>query len=195
MTHTPDTARQHMLLPRPSRGRGTTRRGVEGATFKRRSSGSAPSTAPRSPSPEAARRVRMGFTLVEMMVTIVIIGLLATVVVINVLPSQDKAMVGKARADLATLENALEQYRLDMLTFPTTGEGLSALTAVPSGSPRADRYRTGGYIRRLPEDPWGNAYQYRRESEHGQTFDVFSYGADGKPGGEGNDADIGNWQG
>ena len=184
MTHTPDTARQHMLLPRSSRGRGTTRRGVEGATFKRRSSGS-----------EAARRVRMGFTLVEMMVTIVIIGLLATVVVINVLPSQDKAMVGKARADLATLENALEQYRLDMLTFPTTGEGLSALTAVPSGSPRADRYRTGGYIRRLPEDPWGNPYQYRRESEHGQTFDVFSYGADGKPGGEGNDADIGNWQG
>ena len=144
----------------------------------------APSTAPRSPSPEAARRGRMGFTLVEMMVTIVIIGLLATVVVINVLPSQDKAMVGKARADLATLENALEQYRLDMLTFPTTGGGLSA-----------DRYRTGGYIRRLPEDPWGNAYQYRRESEHGQTFDVFSYGADGKPGGEGNDADIGNWQG
>mgnify|MGYP003133348897 FL=1 len=193
MTHTPDTARQHMLLPRSSRGRGTTRRGVEGATFKRRSSGS--STSPRSPSAEAARRVRMGFTLVEMMVTIVIIGLLATVVVINVLPSQDKAMVGKARADLATLENALEQYRLDMLTFPTTGEGLSALTAVPSGSPRADRYRTGGYIRRLPEDPWGNPYQYRRESEHGQTFDVFSYGADGKPGGEGNDADIGNWQG
>ena len=89
-----------------------------------------------------ARKKRAGFTLVEMMVTIVIIGLLATVVVINVLPSQDKAMVGKARADLATLENALEQYRLDMLTFPTTGEGLSALTAVPSGSPRADRYRT-----------------------------------------------------
>ena len=191
MTHTPE----HQILPRPSRGRGTVRRGVEGATFKRRRPTSAPSTAPRSPSPEAARRGRMGFTLVEMMVTIVIIGLLATVVVINVLPSQDKAMVGKARADLATLENALEQYRLDMLTFPTTGEGLSALTAVPSGSPRADRYRTGGYIRRLPEDPWGNAYQYRRESEHGQTFDVFSYGADGKPGGEGNDADIGNWQG
>ena len=147
------------------------------------------------PQARSRRARRAGFTLVEMMVTIVIIGLLATVVVINVLPSQDKAMVGKARADLATLENALEQYRLDMLSFPTTGEGLSALTAVPSGSPRADRYRTGGYIRRLPEDPWGNAYQYRRESEHGQTFDVFSYGADGKPGGECNDADIGNWQG
>lgn len=142
-----------------------------------------------------AKQKRAGFTLVEMMVTIVIIGLLATVVIINVLPSQDKAMVGKARADLATLENALEQYRLDMLAFPTTGEGLSALTAVPTGSPRADRYRPGGYIRRLPDDPWGNAYQYRRESQHGQAFDVFSWGADGKPGGEGNDADIGNWQG
>ena len=158
---------------------------------------------PRPRPPAASRRAargrakqkRAGFTLVEMMVTIVIIGLLATVVIINVLPSQDKAMIGKARADLATLENALEQYRLDMLAFPTTGEGLSALTTVPSGTPRADRYRTGGYIRRLPEDPWGNAYQYRRESEHSQTFDVFSYGADGKPGGEGNDADIGNWQG
>ena len=189
------TLRMNTILPRPSRGRGTARRGVEGATFARRRPGSAPSTASRSPSPEAARRGRSGFTLVEMMVTIVIIGLLATVVIINVLPSQDKAMIGKTRADLATLENALEQYRLDMLAFPTTGEGLSALTTAPPGTPRADRYRPGGYIRRLPEDPWGNAYQYRRESEHGQTFDVFSYGADGKPGGEGNDADIGNWQG
>jgi general secretion pathway protein G len=139
------------------------------------------------------RRARQGFTLVELMVVIVIIGLLATVVAINVLPSQDKAMIGKARADISTLEQAIETYRLDNLTFPDAQSGLQALTAPPAGLARPERYREGGYIRRLPEDPWGNAYQYRRPSAHGGQFDVFSYGADGKEGGEGNDADIGNW--
>jgi len=153
------------------------------------------------------RKARQGFTLVELMVVIVIIGLLATVVAINVLPTQDKAMVGKARADIATLEQAIETYRLDNLTFPDAQSGLQALTAPPAarrgsrprpappaGLARPERYREGGYIRRLPEDPWGNAYQYRRPSAHGGQFDVFSFGADGKEGGEGNDADIGNWQ-
>lgn len=140
------------------------------------------------------RKARQGFTLVELMVVIVIIGLLATVVAINVLPSQDKAMIGKARADISTLEQAIETYRLDNLTFPDAQSGLQALTAPPAGLARPERYREGGYIRRLPEDPWGNAYQYRRPSAHGGQFDVFSYGADGKEGGEGNDADIGNWQ-
>jgi len=140
------------------------------------------------------RKARQGFTLVELMVVIVIIGLLATVVAINVLPSQDKAMIGKARADISTLEQAIETYRLDNLTFPDAQSGLQALTAPPIGLARPERYREGGYIRRLPEDPWGNAYQYRRPSAHGGQFDVFSFGADGKEGGEGNDADIGNWQ-
>lgn len=139
------------------------------------------------------RKARQGFTLVELMVVIVIIGLLATVVAINVLPTQDKAMIGKARADISTLEQAIETYRLDNLTFPDAQSGLQALTAPPAGLARPERYREGGYIRRLPEDPWGNAYQYRRPSAHGGPFDVFSYGADGKEGGEGNDADIGNW--
>ncbi|HEV2081565.1 MAG TPA: type II secretion system major pseudopilin GspG [Brevundimonas sp.] len=149
---------------------------------------------PRRPRVRA-RTARQGFTLVELMVVIVIIGLLATVVAINVLPSQDRAMIGKARADVATLETALEQYRLDNLVFPTTEQGLQALAAAPVGLTRPERYRQGGYVRRLPEDPWGNAYQYRRPSAHGQAFDVWSLGADGREGGEGEDADLGNWQG
>ena len=138
-----------------------------------------------------ARRKRAGFTLVELMVVIVIIGLLATVVAINVLPSQDKAMVGKARADISVLEQAIETYRLDNLVFP---DDLQALVSAPAGLARPERYRQGGYVRRLPEDPWGNPYQYRRPSAHGGQFDVYSLGADGREGGEGNDADLGNWQ-
>jgi len=140
----------------------------------------------------ARRRAEAGFTLVEVMVVIVIIGLLATVVMINVLPSQDRAMKEKARADVAVLEQAVETFRLENLSFPTTEQGLQALVAAPQGLARPDRYREGGYVRRLPQDPWGNPYQYRYPGEHGR-FDVWSYGADGQKGGEGDDADIGNW--
>lgn len=136
---------------------------------------------------------RDGFTLVELLVVIVIIGLLATVVVINVLPSQDRAMVEKARADIATLETALETYRLENLSYPREADGLQALVTAPPGLQRPERYREGGYVKRLPEDPWGNAYQYRFPGRNGQV-DVFSFGADGREGGEGNDADIGNWK-
>ena len=136
-------------------------------------------------------RGRQGFTLVEMMVVVVIIGLLATVVAINVLPSQDRAMVTKAKADIATLEQAIETYRLDNLDVPAD---LQALVAAPPGLASPDRYRPGGYVRRLPQDPWGQPYQYRRQSTRGGQFDVFSYGADRKEGGEGNDADLGNWE-
>ncbi|EGD10434.1 Type II secretion pathway pseudopilin [Xanthomonas vesicatoria ATCC 35937] len=134
-----------------------------------------------------------GFTLVELMVVIVIIGLLATVVMINVMPSQDRAMVEKARADVAVLEQALETYRLDNLTYPTTEQGLQALLNPPSGLTRPERYRQGGYIRRLPEDPWGHAYHYRRPGRNG-GFDVYSFGADGAEGGDADNADIGNWR-
>lgn len=133
-----------------------------------------------------------GFTLLELMVAIVILGLLATVVMINVLPSQDRAMKEKAKADVSVLEQAVESYRLDNFVFPTTEQGLSALTAPPAGLNRPDRYREGGYIRRLPDDPWGNPYQYAYPGERSR-FDVYSLGADGKKGGEGDDADIGNW--
>ena len=133
-----------------------------------------------------------GFTLVEVMVVIVIIGLLATVVMINVLPSQDRAMREKARVDISVLEQAIETYRLETLRFPTTDEGLAALVQPPAGMVRSDRYRDGGYIRRLPQDPWGHPYQYVFPGQHGR-FDVYSFGADGAKGGEGDNADIGNW--
>jgi general secretion pathway protein G len=133
-----------------------------------------------------------GFTLVEVMVVIVIIGLLATVVMINVLPSQDRAMREKARVDISVLEQAIETYRLETLRFPTTNEGLAALVQPPAGMARSDRYRDGGYIRRLPQDPWGHPYQYAFPGQHGR-FDVYSFGADGAKGGEGDNADIGNW--
>lgn len=134
-----------------------------------------------------------GFTLVELMVAIVIIGLLSTVVMLNVMPSQDRAMDEKARADIAVLEQALETYRLDNMAYPTTGQGLGALLDPPAGLARPERYRKGGYIRRLPDDPWGQAYQYRRPGRTG-AFDVYSFGADGAEGGDGEDADIGNWR-
>lgn len=146
---------------------------------------------PRAITAVRPRRNRQGFTLVELMVVIVIIGLLATVVAINVLPSQDRAMVTKAQADIATLEQAIETYRLDNLDFP--GD-LDALVSAPAGLTNPERYRPGGYVRRMPEDPWGRPYQYRRQSAHGGQFDVFSFGRDGKEGGEDQDADLGNWR-
>ena len=138
------------------------------------------------------RRTAVGFTLVELMVVIVIIGLLATVVMINVMPSQDRAMVEKARADVSVLEQAVETYRLENLVYPRTEHGLDALLRAPAGLARPERYREGGYIRRLPTDPWGNPYQYRQPGEHG-AFDIYSFGADGVTGGEEDNPDIGNW--
>lgn len=128
-----------------------------------------------------------GFSLIELMVVIVIMGLLTTVVVVNVLPSQDRAMVQKARADVRLIEQALEMYKMDALRYPTTDDGIYVLAETPRGG-----LRTEAYIKLLPKDPWGNDYQYLFPGEHGK-YDVFSYGADGQPGGEGLNADIGNW--
>ncbi len=141
---------------------------------------------------DRGRKREDGFTLVELMVVIVIIGLLTTIVVINVLPSQEKARVEKAKADIALIEQGLEMYRLDNLNYPATGDGLQALVTAPGGA-QASRYRAGGYLKKLPADPWGNPYQYANPGQHG-TFDVYSFGADGRPGGEGDDADLGNWK-
>lgn len=149
-------------------------------------------TEPETQPPEPRPHRQAGFTLVEMMVVVVILGLLATVVIINVLPAQGRAMKEKARADIATLEQAVESYRLDTFAFPRPDAGLNALVAAPSGV-AASRYREGGYVKRLPDDPWGHPYQYRYPGKHG-SFDIFSYGADGQEGGEGDDADIGNWR-
>ena len=139
-------------------------------------------------------RTARGFTLVELMVVIVIIGLLATVVMVNVMPSQDRAMAEKARADVSVLEQALETYRLENLSYPSTEQGLDALVEAPAGLSRPERYRRGGYVRRLPRDPWDNPYGYRRPGRDGAPFDVYSLGADGVEGGEGDGADIGNWR-
>lgn len=127
-----------------------------------------------------------GFTLVELMVTLFILGLVTTIVVINVLPNQDKAMVQKARADIAILSQALETYKLDNLSYPDTAQGLSALATPPVGAPGA---RTEGYIKKLPNDPWGRPYQYSVPGQNG-AFDIYSLGADGAPGGQDENADI-----
>lgn len=139
------------------------------------------------------KRSENGFTLIELMVVIVIIGLLTTIVALNVLPSQDRAMTEKARADVALIEQALEMYRLDNLTYPSTEQGLAALKTPPAGLARPERYRRDGYIKRLPDDPWGRPYRYAYPGKHGPV-DIYSLGADGQEGGENDNADIGNWQ-
>jgi len=135
------------------------------------------------------RSAQQGFSLIELLVVIVIIGLLATIVAINVIPAGNQARVEKAKADIATLEDALEQYRLDNLTYPSTSDGLQALLAPPPGLAQPERYRQGGYIRKLPEDPWGHPYLYQAPGRSG-AFDVYSLGADGQTGGENDNADI-----
>ena len=141
----------------------------------------------------AARQRQRGLTLVELLVVVAILGLLSTIVVLNVLPARDQASVQKARTDIAAIEGALQQYRRDNLDYPSGRAGLDALRTPPGDLRQPERYRQGGYIQRLPEDPWGNPYQYAYPGELGE-FDVFSYGRDGRPGGEGLDADIGNWE-
>ncbi len=120
-----------------------------------------------------------GFTLVELMVVIAILGLLATFVVLNVLPAQTEAERTKAKADIATIEQGLQMYRIQQRRYPTTAEGLAVLD--------------GTTIQRLPVDPWGNPYQYAAPGRAG-PFDIYSYGADGVQGGEDENADIGNWE-
>ncbi|OYU72153.1 MAG: type II secretion system protein GspG, partial [Alphaproteobacteria bacterium PA3] len=120
------------------------------------------------PAAETDQDNEDGFSLVELLVVIVILGLLATVVMINVLPSQDKAMQSKAKADIATLSQAVEMYRLNTLRYPDGAEGLNALLGGTSTAPGS----TGGYIRKLPKDPWGKDYQYRQPGQHG-AFDIY----------------------
>jgi len=133
-----------------------------------------------------------GFTLIEIMVVVVILGILAAVVVPRIMDRPDEARVVKAKQDIRMLESALNLYKLDNFNYPSTQQGLDALVAKPSGDPEPRNYKAGGYVQSLPKDPWGNPYQYLSPGTKGE-IDVFSYGRDGKPGGEGSDADIGNW--
>ncbi|MEO1567790.1 MAG: type II secretion system major pseudopilin GspG [Pseudomonadota bacterium] len=134
-----------------------------------------------------------GFTLTEVMVTVFIIGLLATVVLVNVLGNVDESRVQKARTDIALLESSLDRYRLSMFDYPDIEQGLEALVSAPDGLADATRYPAEGFIKRLPLDPWGNPYQYEYPGQDGRVVDIYSLGADGQPGGEELDADIGNW--
>ena len=134
-----------------------------------------------------------GFTLIEILVVIVILGILAAMIVPKVMTRPDEARVVAAKQDIASLMQAMKIYRLDSKRYPTTEQGLQALVSKPTQAPLPDNWKGGGYVERLPLDPWGNSYQYLNPGMHGE-IDVFSYGADGAPGGEGFDTDIGNWQ-
>lgn len=133
-----------------------------------------------------------GFSLLELMVVVVILSILALVIMPRIMNRPDQARVARVQSDLATLESAIKLYKLDNFRFPTTEQGLTALVSRPVTEPLAANWAEGGYIDRLPKDPWGNDYQYLEPGVHG-AFDVFSYGADGVTGGTGMNADIGTW--
>jgi general secretion pathway protein G len=147
-------------------------------------------------SPPLAPRSRgsrlYGFTLIEIMVVIVILGILAALVVPRIIERPDQARVIAAKSDIAAIMQALKLYRLDNQRYPTSEQGLSALVARPTSPPVPPNWKPNGYLERLPKDPWGNAYQYLNPGLRGE-IDVFSFGADGVAGGQGTDADVGSW--
>ena len=135
-----------------------------------------------------------GFTLTEIMVVVFIMGLLSSVVLFNVLGAREDAQVKTAKTNITRIANALEQYSLDMFDYPSERQGLEALVTEPDDIPNGALYRSGGYLNRLPLDPWGRDFVYERPgSRSGRSFDLYSYGADGQQGGEDLNADIGNW--
>ncbi len=137
-------------------------------------------------------REQGGFTLLEIMVVVVIIGILAALVVPKIISRPDEARAIAAKQDIASLMQALKLYRLDNQRYPTTEQGVQALAARPTTAPVPPNWKAGGYVERLPRDPWGNPYHYLNPGVRGE-IDVFSFGADGVSGGEGLDADIGSW--
>lgn len=136
--------------------------------------------------------MQRGFTLIEVMIVIVILGILAALIVPKIIGRPDEARVIAAKQDISSLLQALKLYRLDNQRYPTTDQSLQALVVKPTTPPIPPNWKNGGYIERLPKDPWGNDYRYLNPGAHGE-IDVYSVGADGEPGGEGIDADIGSW--
>ena len=137
-----------------------------------------------------------GFTLIEIMAVVLIIGLLSGIVGVAIFSQVDRGRATAAKAQISNLESVLELYRMDNARFPTTEQGLEALVARPSSTPEPRNYPEGGYMtkRRIPLDPWQNAYQYESPGQYNRgSFDLWSYGADGTPGGDGIDADLRNW--
>jgi general secretion pathway protein G len=138
------------------------------------------------------RTAQRGFTLIEIMVVVVIMGILAALVVPKLMGRADDARITAAKQDISTLMQALKLYKLDNQRYPSTEQGLQALISKPTSGPAANGWKNGGYVEKLPKDPWGGQYQYLSPGVKGEV-DIFSYGADGQPGGTGNDADIGSW--
>lgn len=134
-----------------------------------------------------------GLTLIELMVVVVILALLAVVIVPRVIDRPDQARAARARADIAAISSALNLYRLDNGIYPSVEQGLEALVMRPVSPPVPRNWASGGYLERLPVDPWGQPYLYLAPGVH-SPFDLVSYGADGRSGGSGGDADITNWQ-
>ena len=139
-----------------------------------------------------SRVTARGFTLIEIMVVVVIMGILAALVVPKLMGRTDDARIIAARQDIATVMQGLKLYKLDNQRYPTTEQGLQALITKPTTGPAANGWKTGGYLDKLPKDPWGNPYQYLSPGIKGE-IDVISLGGDGQSGGVGNDADIGSW--
>lgn len=133
-----------------------------------------------------------GFTLIELMVVLVILGVLAAIIAPKIMDRPDEARVIAAKQDIASLVQSLKLYRLDNIRYPSTEQGLQALVTKPTIEPVPGNWKSGGYLERLPKDPWGNPYLYLNPGRHGE-IDVYSLGADGQSGGEGKDMDIGNW--
>jgi general secretion pathway protein G len=135
--------------------------------------------------------MQKGFTLLEILVVLLILSVIAGLVVPNVLSRPNDARVTVANADIRSISNALELYKLDNFVYPTTAQGLGALVKKPAAPPEPKNWSAGGYLKAMPADPWGSAYQYAVPGK-GKAYDLFSFGADGKQGGEGYDADISN---
>ncbi len=136
--------------------------------------------------------LQRGFTLIEVMVVVAILGILAAIIVPRIMDRPDEARIIKAKQDIRVIESALQLYRLDNFDYPSTDQGLEALIQEPAGTPEPKNWKSGGYLERLPKDPWGNEYHYLNPGVNGD-IDIFSYGSDGSPDGEGTGADIGNW--
>ena len=134
-----------------------------------------------------------GFTLIEVMVVVVILAILAAVVVPKVMEKPGEARMKRAHADIASIATALNMYKIDNFNYPSTEQGLQALVQKPAGQPDAPNWAKGGYLPNMPKDPWGREYLYLHPGTHSDT-DIYTLGADGRSGGEGENADIGNWE-